>query len=117
MDAVTIYHNPKCSTSRKALDALAAAGVEVQVVEYLKEPLDRPALESLVERLEDPPADLVRKDPYFKDQGLEADDYTTPGAVVDLLLEHPRLLQRPLLAVGDRVFIGRPLDRVEQLVG
>jgi arsenate reductase len=117
MAAVTLYHNPNCSTSRKALDALEAGGVDTEVVQYLKTPLDRATLESLVDRLEDPVADLVRKDPYFKEQGLDAADYTEKGPVVDLLLEHPRLLQRPLLVSGDRVFIGRPLDRVTDLVG
>jgi len=116
MTAVTLYHNPKCSTSRKALDALTDGGAEVQVVEYLKAPLDEQALRSIIDRLEDPVADLVRKDPYFKDQGFDAADYTEADAVIDLLVAHPRLLQRPLLAVGDRVFIGRPLDRVHELV-
>jgi arsenate reductase len=116
MAPVTVYHNPNCSTSRKAVDALEAGGVETEVVQYLKTPLDRATLESIVDRLEDPVADLVRKDPYFKEQGLDAADYTEPAAVVDLLLEHPRLMQRPLLVSGDRVFIGRPLDRVDALI-
>jgi arsenate reductase len=62
-------------------------------------------------------ADLVRKDPYFKQLGLDASDYTTPGAVVDLLVEHPRLMQRPLLVKGDRVVIGRPKERADELLG
>lgn len=116
MTEVTIFHNPQCSTSKKALAALEAAGADVEVVLYLKQPPDRERLEWLVDHLEDPVADLVRKDPYFKDQGLDAADYVEPGPVVDLLLEHPRLLQRPLLVQGDRVLIGRPLDRVDELL-
>ena len=115
MADVTLFHNPKCSTSRKALDALEAAGIDLEVVRYLDTPIDRATLEDLVARLEDPVADLVRKDPYFKEQGLDPADYTEAGPVVELLLEHPRLLQRPLLDTGDRVFIGRPLDRVDAL--
>jgi arsenate reductase len=116
MAQVTIYHNPNCSTSKKALTALTDGGADVEVVQYLKAPPDRATLESLVDPLEDPVADLVRKDPYFKEQGLDPDDYTEPAAVVDLLLEHPRLMQRPLLVAGDRVFIGRPVDRVDDLL-
>jgi arsenate reductase len=116
MSDLTLYHNPKCSTSAKALAALEGGGVDVEVVLYLKEPPDRAALEDLVARLEDPVGDLVRKDPFFKGLGLDAGDYTEPGPVIDLLLEHPRLLQRPLLDTGERVFIGRPLDRVDALV-
>jgi arsenate reductase (glutaredoxin) len=116
MAGVTIFHNPNCSTSKKALTALQEGGADVDVVQYLKAPPDRQMLESLVARLEDPVADLVRKDPYFKELGLDAADYTEPAAVVDLLLEHPRLMQRPLLVSGDRVFIGRPVDRVDALL-
>jgi arsenate reductase len=112
MADVTILHNPKCSTSRAAMDEVEAAGSDADVVQYLKEPLDRAQLLDLLGKLEDPPADLVRKDPYFKDLGLDAADYTTPEAVADLLVEHPRLMQRPVLVRGDRAIIGRPKDRV-----
>lgn len=112
MADLTLLHNPKCSTSRHALDEVTAAGSDVDVVQYLKTPLDRGALLELMARLEDPPADLVRKDGFFRDLGLDAGDYTTPEAVADLLVEHPRLMQRPVLVRGDRAIIGRPKDRV-----
>jgi len=116
MAALTVYHNPACSTSKQALAKLDDLGVQHDVVQYLKTPLDRAALAHLLEILEDPPADLVRKDPYFKQLGLDADDYTTPEAVIDLLLEHPRLMQRPVLVKDDRAIIGRPKDRVPAFV-
>ena len=113
---VTIYHNPQCSTSSKVLAMAGEVGADTDVVQYLKEPPTRERLTWLVKHLEDPPADLVRKDPYFSSLGLNADDYTTPKAVVDLLLEHPRLMQRPILVKGDRVVIGRPVDRARELL-
>jgi arsenate reductase len=112
MSDVTILHNTACSTSRHALDEASAAGVETEVVPYLKKPLDRAELLDLMRKLDDPPADLVRKDGFFKAQELDADDYVTPEAVADLLVEHPRLMQRPVLVRGDRAIIGRPKDRV-----
>lgn len=112
MADVTVFHNPNCSTSRHALDEVGAAAVDTEVVQYLKHPLDRDALLGLIAKLEDPPADLVRKDGFFAEQGLDADDYTTPEAVADLLVEHPRLMQRPVLVKGGRAIIGRPKDRV-----
>jgi arsenate reductase len=112
MPDVTVLHNTACSTSRHALDEAGAAGVDVEVVQYLKKPLDRAALLDLMGKLEDPPADHVRKDGFFTEQGLVADDYVTPDAVADLLVEHPRLMQRPVLIRGDRAIIGRPKDRV-----
>lgn len=113
MGDVTLLHHTGCSTSRHAVDAAAAAGVDVEVVQYLKTPLDREALLALIAKLEDPPADLVRKDSFFSAQGLDPDDYVTPEQVADLLVEHPRLLQRPVLVRGDRAVIGRPKSRAD----
>jgi arsenate reductase len=116
MAEVTILHNPNCSTSRHAMDEAKAAGTDLEVVQYLKTPLDEQALLDLMAKLEDPPADLVRKDGYFKDQGLNADDYTSPEAVAALLVKHPRLMQRPVLVRGDKAIIGRPKDRVAPFI-
>jgi arsenate reductase len=114
MADVTIYHNPNCSTSKTVLGMAQDAGVDLEVVQYLKTPPSREQLTWLVEHLDGPVADLVRKDPFFKELGLDAADYTEPAAVVELLVEHPRLMQRPLLVKGDRVVIGRP-ERATEL--
>ena len=111
MADVTILHNSACSTSRHALDEASAVGVHPEVVQYLKKPLTRAELLDLIGKLDDPPADLVRKDGFFKGLKLNPDDYTTPEAVADLIVEHPRLMQRPVLVRGERAIIGRPKDR------
>lgn len=116
MAELTVLHNPRCSTSRHALDTAERAGTGVEVVQYLREPLDRTQLLDLLAKLEDPPADLVRKDAFFTELGLAAEDYTTPEQVADLLVEHPRLMQRPVLVRGDRAVIGRPKSRAEEFV-
>lgn len=108
----TVLHNKNCSTSRAALETADAAGVEVEVVDYLRNPLTEAELRALIGKLEDPVTDLVRRDPYFKDQGLTDADVATEDQVVAVLLAHPRLLQRPVLVKGDRAIIGRPKDRV-----
>ena len=80
---------------------------------YLKQPPDRATLEAIVAKLEDPVEDLVRKDSKFEKLGLSADDYVgDAGAVVDVLLAHKELMQRPLLVRADKAIIGRPKDRV-----
>ena len=113
MAELTLYHNPKCSTSNHALSAVQDAGVDAEVVQYLKTPPDRATLERLVGMLEDPVEDLVRKDANFEKLGLSADDYVgNAKAVVDVLVEHPQLMQRPLLVKGNKAIIGRPKDRV-----
>ena len=110
MAEVTIYHNPRCSNSRTALGLLQERGddVDLDVVEYLNQPLDRAGLEGLLAILEDPPGDLVRHDPRFKELGLDPKGYTTADAVIDLLVEHPELMQRPVLVSGGRAVIARP---------
>ena len=113
MADVTIYHNPNCSTSKFAVAEADRLGADTEIVLYLKTPLDKVALLELIDKLDDPPADLVRKDGFFADQGLSADDYTSPAAVADLLVAHPRLMQRPVLLRGAKAIIGRPKDRVE----
>ena len=91
-------------------------GFEVDVVNYHKkaERPDRATLEKLVAALEDPVEDLVRKDSKFKKLNLNPNDYVgQPKAVVDLLVEQPILLQRPVLMRGTKAIIGRPRDRVD----
>jgi len=112
MTTYTLFHNPKCSTSRKVDDALSAAGVDVETVLYLKTPPTRADLERIIGKLDDPVADLVRKDNRFKELQLDAQDYTTTSAVIALLLEHPELLQRPIIETADRAAIGRPPEEV-----
>jgi arsenate reductase len=86
-------------------------GADVEVVEYRKQPPDRATLERIVAVLEDPVADLVRKDSLFDKLGLDAADYTEPGPVIELLLQHKMLMQRPLLVRDDKAIIGRPKER------
>jgi len=112
MADVTLFHNPKCSTSRKVADALAANGVDHDIVLYLVDPPTRSDLERIAGHLEGPVADLVRKDKRFAELGLVADDYVTVDAVVTLLCDHPELLQRPILETSSRAAIGRPPEEV-----
>jgi arsenate reductase len=116
MAEITVYHNPSCSKSRGALQILADEGIETDVVEYLKAPPDRAALERIVDTIPNPPAELVRKDKRFKELGLDPAGYTERDAVVALLLEHPELMERPVVFHGDRAVIARPSELVLDLV-
>jgi arsenate reductase len=111
--ALTLLHNPNCSTSVHALDALEAAGHEVTVRKYLlvAERLDADELRSLAERLQgDPPDALIRRDAQYEALGLDADGLGI-DEVVAILVEHPKLLQRPILDDGSAAMIGRPRSR------
>jgi arsenate reductase (glutaredoxin) len=114
---VLVYHNPRCSKSRGALQLLEARGVDADVVEYLQAPPDRAALERIVDVISDPPSALVRRVDRVRELGLAPDQYQDRDAVVALLLTHPELLQRPVIIRGDRGVIARPSERVMELLG
>jgi arsenate reductase len=110
---LTLMHNPHCSTSVHALDALEAAGHTVAVRKYLlkAERLDEAELRSLAERLQgDPPDALIRRDKQYATLGLQADGLGV-DEVVAILLDFPALLQRPILDDGSAAMIGRPRSR------
>jgi len=109
---ILVYYNPVCSNARGAVEILREKGFDVDIHEYLKEPLDRAELERILDAIPNPPADLVRKDKRFEALGLTASDYETRDAVVELLLEHPELMQRPVVFRGDRAMITRPPEQV-----
>jgi arsenate reductase len=118
MADVVIYHNPNCSNSRRALAWLDEHGVDHEVVQYLKNPPSRSALDKVVKNLEDPVANLVRHDKRFGELGLDADAYSTNKAVVDLLVDHPELMQRPVVVRGTEAIIARPPEeRLEAFFG
>ena len=117
MDPVQIFHNPSCSKSRGALEILEQRGVDADVVRYLDTPPDRATLERILDAIGDEPAALVRTgDPKFKAAGLTKDDVQTRKQVIDVLLKHPEVMERPVVFVGDRAVIARPSERVLELL-
>tara|TARA_B100000929_G_C15142940_1_gene295350 strand:+ start:217 stop:501 length:285 start_codon:yes stop_codon:yes gene_type:complete len=88
-------------------------GVEYNVVLYIKEPPNEKTLRAIVNGLEDPVEDLVRKDSMFKKLELSPEDYVgNPDNVVEILVKHKQLLQRPVVVKGKKAIVGRPKDRI-----
>ncbi len=116
MEKLLVYHNPGCSKSRGAVDILQERDVDFEVVEYLKSPPDESTLQGFLDLLPDEPSELVRKDKHFKELGLNEADYQTRAQVVALLLEHPKLMQRPVVIRGRNAVIARPSDKVLELL-
>jgi arsenate reductase len=110
-----VYHNPVCSKSRGALEILGDKGVDVEVIEYLKAPPTRADLERILDAIPDEPAALVRHDKRFGELGLSAGDYTDRESVIALLLEHPELMERPVVFHADEARICRPSEKVLEL--
>jgi arsenate reductase len=109
-----ILHNPNCGTSRKTLDILRDSGAEVTVREYLKEPPSRSELERLYRRAGISPREGLRaKEPLAAELGLlEADD----DRILDAMVEHPILIERPLVETDKGVRLCRPQDMVREIL-
>ena len=112
----TVFYNPECSKCRRVREMLDERGESYEIVEYLKTPPDRATLEGVVARLDTPPASVVRRDAHFAELGLRESDCATVGQVVDLLLRHPELLERPVVLRGNRAIVARPPERVLELL-
>lgn len=85
-------------------------------MQYLKAPLSRNDLERFLQMLPNEPAELIREDNHFKQLGLSIGDYKSADEVIELLLEHPKLMQRPVVVRGDQAVIARPSELVEELL-
>lgn len=115
MADATIYHNPRCTKSRQAMQVIEELGVDVEVVKYLEAPPDEATLRSIIAKLDVPASELVRREKWTE-LGVTSDDVATEDGVVRVLLRHPELMQRPVVVKGDRAVIGRPTEKVTELL-
>ena len=116
-DAVTIYHNPRCSKSRETLNLLQSHGVEPQVVLYLETPPDATTLRNLVQMLNLSSArDLMRqKEDLYRTLNL-ADSTLSEEALIQAMVENPKLIERPIVVKQDQARIGRPPEQVLEIL-
>lgn len=113
----TIYHNPKCGTSRKVLGLLRQSGTEPRIVEYLKTPPTRAELTDLLTRMGMTPRQLLRrKEAAFAQLGL-ADTAKSDAELIDAMMENPILMERPIVVTDKGVRLCRPAETVEELLG
>jgi len=109
-----IYHNSRCSKSRQTLDIINANSWQVEIVEYLKTPVSKLELQSLIKMLGIKAFDLIRKgEPIFKSEfkgkNLSEDQW------VQAMVDHPKLIERPIVVNGNKAIIGRPPEKVLEL--
>jgi arsenate reductase (glutaredoxin) len=91
-------------------------GVPADLIVYQKTPPDAATLAAIIAKLEDPPTDLVRRDSQWKKLGLTDADAETPEQIIALLTKHKMLLQRPIVVTANKAIVGRPKDRVRELL-
>lgn len=107
-----IYHNPRCSKSRQTLALLHEHNVETEIVEYLQAPPDKQELERILTLLKLEPRQLMRTgESEYKELGLD-DESLSRDALIDAMLTHPKLIERPIVIHNGKAIIGRPPEKV-----
>lgn len=115
-DTITIYVKPTCTTCRKVLKILRESEAEFDSINYFEEPLNEKTLTNLVKSLGIPPRDLLRKnESIYKELGLSKKDLTD-SEIISLMVEHPNLLQRPIVVKGNNVILARPAEDIEKIL-
>jgi arsenate reductase (glutaredoxin) len=111
----TIYHNPKCRKSRAGLDYLKEKNLEFQVVEYLKTPMSREVFKDILMKLNKAPKELIRtQEDIFKER-YRGKNFTEEEWIT-ILLENPKLIQRPIVVKGYRAVVGEPASEIDKLI-
>ncbi len=116
MSQITLFHNPRCSKSRQALQLLQEQGVEPRIRLYLDNPPTRQELETLLTQLGMAPRELLRRsEDAYKDNNLK-DTTLSDDQLIDAMLTHPKLIERPIAICENRAKVGRPPENVLELL-
>ncbi|MBI2502664.1 MAG: arsenate reductase (glutaredoxin) [Candidatus Latescibacteria bacterium] len=111
-----IYHNPRCSKSRETLELLRSRGLEPEVIEYLREPPDECTLAQLLLQLGLEPRELIRQqEDLYTELDLDKREHTR-AELIRLMVEHPILIERPIVVCGQRARLGRPPEQVLEIL-
>ena len=110
-----ILHNPRCRKSREGLGLLEESGLEFEIVDYLNNPLSKSEIAALLKKLNMEPLDLVRKTEAIWKEKYKGKDLS-PEEIIEAMAEHPKLIERPVVIVGDRAVIGRPPENIRELL-
>ena len=112
---ITIYHNARCSKSREGVKALEASEKDFEVREYLKKPLSEDELKALLKKLNMAPIQLVRtEEKLWKDEYRDRD--LSDAELIRVMVENPRLIQRPIVEKDDKAVVGRPVYHIDKLI-
>jgi arsenate reductase len=113
---ITIWHNPRCATSRRVLQMIRNKGIEPHVFEYLKSPPSVADIKEVLAKTKLGARDLLRrKEPAFRDAGL-GDEALSESALIRAMSEHPILIERPIVLAGRRAVLARPAERVFEVI-
>src|SRR5947208_10420984 len=117
MSKIVIYQKPTCTTCRQVYNALKEGGVDFDAVDYYTDPIPKTKLKELLRKMGMKPADLLRtKEPVYKTLKLAERDLTD-NEIIELMVEHPDLIQRPIVEKGSRAILARPAERLKEMRG
>jgi len=117
MTKTLIYHNPRCSKSRMALDLLQKHKIEPEIVRYLDDPPSADRLDALCRAMGKEPLEIMRtKEPLFKELGLSTKDDRPRNEWLKIMADNPKLIERPIVVHGQQVVLGRPPERVLEIL-
>lgn len=115
MEKYTIWHNPRCSKSREAFSILENKGADMVIIKYLEEKITKEMIEELLEKLGISAKELLRtKEEEYKSLGLK--DETNEQKLIQVMVEHPKLIERPIVIKGKKAVLGRPPEKVLELL-
>lgn len=112
---ITIYHNPRCSKSREGLQFLELEGKPFTTVKYLSEPLTKEEVSEIIKKLNIKPIDLVRQKESIWIENYKGKELSD-GKVIDALVQHPNLIERPIVVNGNKAVIARPAERIKEIL-
>lgn len=112
---ITIYHNNRCRKSREGLAIIEASGQPFTVVEYIKNPLSKSELKTIIEKLNIAPIDLVRTSEVIWKDNYKG-KITTDDEIIDAMVTHPKLIERPIVVTNTKAVIGRPPENIQTLL-
>jgi arsenate reductase len=115
-DKVRIYIKPTCTTCRKALGILREKGSDFEAINYYEDPFSKKGLTELIKKLSITPRDLLRKnEKIYKELGL-AHKYLSDSQLIDLMIQHPDLIQRPIVDAKGKVILARPAEEIKKIL-
>jgi arsenate reductase len=115
-DNITVYEKPTCTKCREMDKFLRERGVDFSKVNYYIEPLTKKKLTELLRKMNLSPRDVMRKsEPIYRELGIASGEFSD-AQLIDLMVKHPDLMQRPIVERGDRAVLGRPTENVEELL-
>jgi len=115
MKKITVYEKPTCTTCRKVAKALEEQGIDFQKVNYYIEPFTKLKLKSLLKKMKMKPSEVMRsKEKIYRELNIKNKNYSDEE-LIDLMIKHPDLVQRPIIEKGERAILARPVERIKEL--